>query len=62
MDITCLLVLMFACSVHINFAFVFFESVDTTLIVDVAVFLFLPISKHNGFVVIVSSGLIGASD
>ena len=53
---------MFACSVHIDFAFVFVESVDTKLIVDVAVFLFLPISKLNGFVVIVSSGLIGASD
>ena len=53
---------MFACSVDKDFAFVFFESVDTRLIVDVAVFLFLPISKLNGFVVIVSSGLIGTSD
>ena len=42
--------------------FAFFESVDTRLIVDVAVFLFLPISKLNGFVWIVSFGLIGASE
>ena len=60
MDIICLF--MFACSVDKDFAFVFFESVDTKLIVDVAVFLFLPISNLNGFVWIVSSGLIGASE
>ena len=56
-----LFVCLFLCLLSVS-TFAFFESVDTRLIVDVAVFLFLPISKLNGFVWIVSSGLIGASE
>ena len=56
-----LFVCLLLCLLSVS-TFAFFESVDTRLIVDVAVFLFLPISKLNGFVWIVSSGLIGASE
>ena len=56
-----LFVCLFLCLLSVS-TFAFFESVDTRLIVDVAVFLFLPISKLNGFVWIVSSGLNGASE